>query len=278
MHGKTGLKSFLINESQSLGSFSKFIEFNPDEISTHHKFYPEIIQNYPDDSYTILQRFTRRALDEYLRQRAVEIRCNIMQEGTFGSTDSYIEILNFQKNGGNVPIGRVQEDGKRTIRHVRGNYIIEVNTLAVNRYESLLSCFEREQDFDESGLPPRAVTIENHDRAYEKMLDTIDIIEKRKLYDKMRVFRRGYIEERPELIYITGDRRFQSTAEAIRQERKKQTVELFKNPEPYIIRIKDLKARATNYQNTSLIRRIDTLENMFYKQLEECNKSKEIDE
>lgn len=97
MHGKTGLKSFLINESQSLGSFSKFIEFNPDEISTHHKFYPEIIQNYPDDSYTILQRFTRRALDEYLRQRAVEIRCNIMQEGTFGSTDSYIEILNFQK-------------------------------------------------------------------------------------------------------------------------------------------------------------------------------------
>jgi len=76
--GKTALKSYIINEAQKNDDFLKFIEFNPDEISTHHKYYSEIIEKYPDNSHQILQRFTRIALDEYLRQRAVEMRCNIM--------------------------------------------------------------------------------------------------------------------------------------------------------------------------------------------------------
>ncbi len=269
--GKTALKSYIINEAQKNDDFLKFIEFNPDEISTHHKYYSEIIEKYPDNSHQILQRFTRIALDEYLRQRAVEMRCNIMQEGTFGSTEGYINILDFQKNGGNAEIGEVQKNGKRKIKHVNGNYEIEINLMAVNRYESLLSCFEREQDFAEMKLPPRAVTIENHDRAYDKMLETVAIVEREKLFDKMRVFKRGYVESKPELIYIAGDNRFPSVVDAIKSERDKQQRELFNNPDQYIKRMENLNKRAKEYNNSSLIRRLDNLNNTFTKELNQYN-------
>lgn len=275
--GKTALKSYILSEAQSNGVFSKFVEFNPDEISTHHKFYPEIIEHYPDAQYDILQRFTRRALDTYLRQRAVEMRCNIMQEGTFASTDGYLSIIDFQQNGGNAQIGEIGQGGMRTTKGVRGDYDVEINVLAVNRFESLLSCFDREQYFDENGLPPRAVTIENHDYAYEKMLQTVDEVEKRKLFNRMRVFRRGYVEEKPELIYIAGDRRFSSASEAIRHERRRQELELFRDPADYLRKLNELKARVERGNNESLKRRLGTLEQIFCAQLEAYRDEKTID-
>ena len=98
--GKTGLKSFLMREFK----LPRFIEFNPDEIAIYHKHYREIIHEFPDDSYRILQRFVQPALDEYLRPKAVDSRFNIMQEGTFASTDGYLSLLRFQKYGGSAPI------------------------------------------------------------------------------------------------------------------------------------------------------------------------------
>lgn len=275
--GKTGLKTYIINEAQINSGFTKFIEFNPDQISTHHKYYSEIIEKYPDESYKILQRFTLIALDEYLRQRAVEMRCNIMQEGTFNNTNGYLRILDFQKNGGKAEVGEVQADGKRKSIYIDGNYNIEINTMAVNRYESILSCFEREQDLDEMHLPPRVVTIENHDKAYKNMLDTIAIIEREKLYDKMRVFKRGYVESKPELIYVAGDDRFQSVVDVIKEERLKQEIELFNNPATYFDRIEKLNVRAENYKNASLVHRLKDLKEIFSKDLEERQNDKERD-
>ena len=267
--GKTALKSFVLAGEQSRGRFSTFIEFNPDVISTHHKNYTEIIRRFPEDSYAILQNsFTRTALDDYLRPRAVQIRCNIMQEGTFGSTAGYLKIIDFQQHGGVAQIGDVLQDGSRQAKNVNGDYEVEIDVLAVNRFESLLSCFDREQYFVEHGLPPRAVTKENHDRAYNNMLLTIDEIEDRKLYDAIKVYRRGYIEEQPELFYISGDPRFQRVSDAIRHERNKQQKELFENPGAYITKMNSLKERVAKGNNLSLKKRLGDLEKEFYQELE----------
>ena len=266
--GKTALKRSILTEEQNNGHFSTYIEFNPDVISTHHKNYPQIIEKYPDSSYAILQNnFTRTALDDYLRPRAVQIRCNIMQEGTFGSTAGYLKIIDFQQNGGEAQIGEVLPDGTRNLKSVKGGYEVEVDILAVNRYDSLLSCFDREQYFEENGLPPRAVTIENHDRAYENMLYTIDEINNRNLSNRIRVFRRGYIEDKPELIYIAGDPRFSSVSEAIRYERNKQVNEIFNNPTDFINKMGNLKEKVARGNNQSLKNRLGKFEKEFYEEL-----------
>lgn len=277
--GKTALKSFILSLEQAHNRFSSFIEFNPDVISTFHKDYKQIISQYPEDSYARLQNnFTRTALDGYLRPRAVQIRCNIMQEGTFGSTAGYLQIIDFQQNGGNAQIGEVLQDGTRESKSVQGNYEVEIDVLAVNRYESLLSCFDREQYFIEHGLPPRAVTIENHDRSYENMLHTISEIENRKLYNSINVYRRGYIEERPELVYKVGDPRFQSVAEAIRYERARQEKELFSNPEGFIEKLNNIKARVSKGTNESLKKRLGLFEQEFYSELEKHQQQENVKE
>ena len=263
--GKTALRAYLVNEAQNAGTFAKFIEFNPDEVAIHHKHYREIMRDFPDDSFKILKRFTYNALDFYLRQRAVDLRCNIMQEGTFATTDGYLGIIDFQKNGGTLKE-----------KEVKGGYDVNINILAVNGYESILSRFEREQSFVENGLPPRAVTIENHDYSYNKMLETVDIVEKRGLYDEMRVFRRGYIQQKPELIYVAGDSRFQSVRDAIVYERSRQEKELFRNPKLYLDRIDNLKERLKEKRNDSLVNRLGTLENMFNTKLTELKEANHV--
>lgn len=270
--GKTGLKAGVINKAQDAGYFGKFIEFNPDQISCYHKHYLEIINNCPNESHRILQKFTYRALDTYLRQRAVELRCNIMQEGTFRS-DGYIDILNFQKHGGKL----LKTIGNDVVyKDIQGGYDIQINILAVNRYESLLSCFEREQDFIEKNLPPRPVTIENHDDSYEKMLKTIDIVEHRKLYDLIQVFKRGYNEDMPELICRANDGRYPSTSEAVRHERFMQEMALFRNPQPYLNRIKVLKEKVRAENNSNLLSRIEFLEQDFLVNLEKRKNLREF--
>lgn len=261
--GKTGLKHFVINEAQDMGNLDTYIEFNPDDIAIYHKYYQEILEEFPDDSYKILQEFVRPALDTYLRYRAVELRNNIVQEGTFGSTESYIEILNFQKNGGKAKIGKLQADGNREEKEVEGNYDIDINVLAVDKYESYLSALEREQYFRENDLPPRVVTLKNHDYAYDKMLDTIRIIESKKLYDKCRVFKRGYSYNRPELVHVNGDGKYSSVVEAVIAERNKNRKELLNKPEEYFARIEDLRKRIAICGIPDQIARLDELEELF---------------
>lgn len=265
--GKTGLKNFLINEAQDQGKLPSYTEFNPDEIAIYHKYYREILQEFPDTSYKILQRFVQPALDTYLRQRAVELRNNLVQEGTFGSSESYIKILEFQKNGGVAQLGKVQEDGTREQRHVTGNYKIDINVLAVDRFESLLSCYEREQYFRENGLPPRVVTPQNHDYAYEKQLETLRMIEQKGLFDSMRVFKRGYLIERPELVYVNGDKRYPSAVSAVIAERNRNRSDLLRNPETYFSRIQSLRERVERDGIPEQLERIGMLETQFREEL-----------
>ena len=265
--GKTGLKHYIKSQTEDL-----FIEINPDEVAIYHKYYNEILEEYPNESHAQLQKFVLPALDKYLRQRAVQLRNNIIQEGTFGGTQGYLEILEFQKNGGKAPIGRIESDGQRKMVDVEGNYDIEINILAVDRFESLLSSYEREQYFIEAGLPPRAVTPENHDRAYYNLLKTVEEIEKRKLFDRMRIFRRGYTELQPELVHIVGDGRYPNAVECIKQTRYCERKKLLANAEAYKRRIEILREKVkTQIQ----LEKIDRLEEEFDICLEEYLKQSE---
>ena len=273
--GKTGLKTFVENENYK-GQENIFVEINPDEVAIYHKYYENIMKEYPKQSHTQIQKFVRPALDDYLRKRAVQFRTNIIQEGTFGSTDGYLKILDFQKNGGKAAIGPLESNGERKEIDIDGGYNIEIDILAVDRYESLLSSYEREQYFIETGLSPRAVTAENHDRAYENLIKTVQEIENRKLYNRMRVFKRGYVKSKPELVYKSGDTKYRSTAEAVRCEREKNKMELMSNSEAYLNRIAILRkkikskiSRDGDFPNSDvLLDKIDAIEKEFIKDIE----------
>ena len=262
--GKTGLRYYIGGSG---------IEFNPDEVAMYHKYYREILAEFPKESYQILQRFVQPALDTYLRQKAVQLRTDIMQEGTLAATQAYVEILNFQKNGGIANLGEVDENGKRKEVYVPGGYDVDINVLAVHRYESLLSSYEREQDFIEEGLPPRSVVVEHHDRAYKNMIETIKIIEQRKLYDRIRVFRRGEVERQPQLVYTSGDNKYPSAVEAILQERERNKREIFANPEEFMQRIRALEQRVRRNKNVPnamiQLSKIQILKKEFVEELEQ---------
>lgn len=264
--GKTGLRHHIEKENSAL------TEIDPDEVAMYHKYYNEILQEFPEESYSILQRFIKPALDTYLRQRAVQLRADMISEGTFASTNAYIEILDFQKNGGKAKLGMMQPDGEREEIVVPGGYQIEVNILAVDRFESLLSSYEREQYFIEYDLPPRAVTPNHHDRAYNNMLDTIRIIESQNLSDRMRVFKRGKEELEPELVYETGSNRYSSATEAIISERNLNKTRILSNPEGFKQRIKKLKQRVDKNKDIGnaqiLMAKIEELEREFEQELE----------
>lgn len=276
--GKTALRSAIEVEYQSETADHPFVEFNPDDVAIRHEYYREILKEYPDESYQILQKFVSPALDNYLKPKAVELRSNIIQEGTLANTDAYIKILDFQKNGGKAEIGEVQEDGTRKEVDVNGGYFIDINVLAVDRYESLLSSYEREQEFRELGLPPRAVTEANHDSSYDKILNTINEIENRKLGDRIRIYRRGIVKSMPILVYDTGRANSSMTAvEKIKEERANNRKELMINPQKYLSRISALRDRVKENGTKIQMEKIDKLEKQFMAELQK-NKERNDEE
>lgn len=266
--GKTGLRAFVESEYQEERARYPFIEFNPDEIAIYHEYYREILQEFPGEAYKMLQEFVSPALDKYLKPKAVKLRNNIIQEGTLANTKAYLDILRFQKHGGVAEIGNLQDDGTRQEETVDGGYYVDINLIAVHRYESLLSSYEREQYFRETGLPPRAVTAENHDRAYTKILETMESIEQEHLYDRIRIFRRGEKEFLPELVYdSTKDKSEKTIRQLITDIREQNKKELFENPQEFLNRIKNLKERAMKNGIPAQIERIEMLEREFLREL-----------
>ncbi len=279
MLGKTGLRSYVESNFEGKDGNKSHVSIDPDQIAMFHKNYKIIINQFPDDSYSLLQEFVRPCLDNYIRSKAVELNVNLFQEGTLAS-DAYIDIIDFQKNGGIARIGKRDQNLNRADVNVKGDYNIEIDVLAVHRYESLLSSYEREFSFIENGLPPRAVIAKNHDYSYNKMLENLRKIENKNLADNIRVFKRGDVENHPILIYETGDKTYKDSVEAIEAEREKGRKELLKNPEKYYTRINELKKRIADririkgdFGNSDiLINKINDLEKEFTLDLEKENK------
>lgn len=251
--GKTGLKSFILKSSQDSSSF---IEFDSDVVGIYHEHYLKIMRDYPGMSFKILERFVKPASDEYLRLKAIKLRANIIQEGTMSNKDTYLSILDFYKHGGTAQIGEVGEDGLRETVDIQGDYDVEIAVLAVDRYESLISSYEREQFYREQSLPARVVLPQYHDYSYMKMLETINEIERRGLADRISVYKRGYVEDEPELLWVSDDHRFQSAREAITYYRNIERKRIMQQPDQYRERLQRLLRKAADKDQIVRIKKL----------------------
>ena len=268
--GKTGLRRFVEKEKKEKEGRENYVEIDPDVVGSFHKYQKEILEEFPKESYKLLQKFISPVIDNYLRPEAIKRRYDLIQEGTLGNTPSWLKILDFQKNGGKAKVGKELENGEREEVDLKGGYNIQINVLAVDRFESLLSAHEREQDLRERNIAPRGVTAENHDNVYDSMLNTIQEAQNLKLVNTVRVYKRGKVENEPELIYTSGDDTYPNAVECIKKVRFEERKKLFRNSDKYLERIERLKARV---DNENLMQRIEELEEEFKESLKEFEKT-----
>ncbi len=259
--GKSGLKSHVMRENQTEEGY---VEIDPDEVGKTHKYHNEIIEKYPNEAFSKLQEYISPAIDRYLRVMAMKNKYSMMQEGTFGNTKTWLEIIKLFKEGGKTILGDSQEV------ELEGNYDVNIYVLAVDRFESLLSSYEREQKLREEGLPPRAVLPKNHDFAHNAMLETIKEIENNGYADNIEIYKRGETPETPQLVYRQGDKNFHNAVECIETTRANERKKLFRNPEAYKARIQNLKDRVTD---KGLMERINEIEKEFDEALIEYEKN-----
>ena len=274
--GKTSLRAYVESEYIEEGIECPFIEFNPDEIALYHKYYREIQKEYPNESYQLLQKFVYPALETYLRPKALQLRNNVIQEGTMFNKDSYLKMIDLQKNGEKTESPMPELDGRGSKKMAKG-YFIDINIMAVHRFESLLSCYEREYKNIEDGLTPRAVTAYNHDNSYYKALETIQEIEKRGLYDRIRVFKRGKEMFKPQMVYCVESATLpmSNIKQVIENQREMNKQQILEDADTYLDRICILKDKVKEIGNTVLLDKIEVLENEFLTELEQFNKRKE---
>lgn len=70
--GKTALTRYIINQNQDFLSKHGYIQLDPEVVGIYHKYYKLISEEYPEEQYEILQRFTRTCT----RQIFKAISCN----------------------------------------------------------------------------------------------------------------------------------------------------------------------------------------------------------
>ena len=217
--GKTTLGKHIKDKMNNTGEC--VIEIGADKIATYHKYYNELLKLLPDECYRISRQFVRPA-EKIIMSELMKSKINVIQEISLSKGEGdYKRIQDFQDKG----------------------YDVEINVMAVNKYESFLSCIERDIKLLELGYDPRPVARINHDRMYESFLQEVQEIEKRKLASRVNVFVRGNTLSRSELVYTTGDSRYASAQEAIISERDKNRRDILRNPTEYLARIEEARKK-----------------------------------
>lgn len=197
------------------------VRLDPDKIGLFHKYHKDIYAEITDNAFPELQKFINTALDDTIRPMVCDSRFDILSEGTFGATESYKEIIKNQINNG---------------------YKVIISTIVVPNIERDLSSCERCQKLIENGLPARVVKFGYSKDVEDKFFRTMQQVEQEGLYDEIRVYRRGKDKNSaPILVYTSGDGRYMSAGDAIRDEIHKGERIILNNPEKFQTRIDNLK-------------------------------------
>lgn len=254
--GKTGLTSYIeraFNEKQGEG----LVKIDPDMVGIYHQYYEQIIEEIPEESYEELQRFVYPAI-KVIKKMAVDTRVNILSEGTFSSTDEYMEIIRNQ---------------------IQNGYDIEIDIIAVHRLESLLSSMERQQEKIEYNLPPRTVAIRHHDRAYQQVYTTLRKIGEEGVNSKICIFRRGENEMNPHLVYSSTDNSAINPTTALAKQRETNLEEIIRSRKDFLARITMLRNRILENDDGEIkklqMEQLDYLEQEFFRELAEFEKERE---
>lgn len=217
--GKTTLGRFVEEEFSQSGECA--VEISSDRIATFHRDYNELIKLLPEECYTISRQFVRPATKVIL-DTIREKQITIMREATLNKGEvDYKDMKTFKESG----------------------YSIDVNIMAVDKYESFLSCIERDIKLLEIGFDPRPIARSNHDRMYEPFLQELIEMEKRGLCDRVRVFTRGKSASQPILVWSTGETKYASAQDAVICERAKSRREIMSEPHGYLARISSARIK-----------------------------------
>lgn len=201
--GKTGLEVYLNNEM--LAQSEDTLKIGSDKLATYHPEYNNWIQLSPDECYAVSRDFTAPA-SEIIYEDLRKNKFNMLFEKTFHKGTSDLEFVKKFKDAG---------------------YNVIIDVMATDKYESILSCHERDIKAAEIGIAPRPVSRKNFDRMYTTFLSEIISMENMKLCDKIQVFTRGKKMSKPNLVYASGDSNYMNAYQAVEEERGKQRKKLY---------------------------------------------------
>lgn len=226
------------------------VEISSDKIATYHRYYDEILKLLPDECYTLSRQFVRAVKPTILDTLRSEKVNMIMENSLCKGDEDYRSLEKFKKAG----------------------YSVEINVMAVDRYESFLSCIERDLTLLELGYDPRPVAKINHDRMYIPFLEELGEIEKRGLCDKIKVYSRGKIKTQPRKVWETGEDTYRSSQEAIIHARSQERANIMREPQIYLERIKRARTQIellieNDRLKNDYFRGIDQLEREFLNEL-----------
>lgn len=201
--GKTGLEVYLNNEMVLKNEDS--VKVGSDKLATYHPEYSKWLRLLPDECYSISRNFTIPA-SEIIYEDLRKEKINMLFEKTFHKGNEDLEFVKKFKEAG---------------------YEVIINVMATDKYESILSCHERDIKAAEIGIIPRPVSRKNFNKMYSTFLSEIISMENMHLCDKIGVFTRGKKMYKPNLIYTSGDSSYMNAYQAVEEERRKQRKKLY---------------------------------------------------
>lgn len=245
--GKTTLGNLVEREYSQNDEWA--VEIGSDKIATFHRYYDEILQLLPEDCYILSRQFVRPA-QKVILKKLMDYRISTIMEATFTKGEKDYETMKSFKDNG---------------------YNVEINIMAVDKYESFLSCIERDLLLLEIGYDPRPVARTNHDRMYEPFLQEVMVMQKRGICDNVRVFTRGE-NKRPKLAWEVNDSKYSCAQEAIISERAKERRKILTNPYEYIERLRRARARVNmmvsdDKMKKNYLDQLEQLEKEFFNEL-----------
>ena len=217
--GKTTLIRFLQTQISENGECA--VEIGSDKIATFHKFYNELLKLLPNECYTISREFVKFA-KPIIYDKLMANRLSIIRESSLSKGEKdYNGMEKFRKSG----------------------YTVDINVMAVDKYESFLSTIERDMSLIELGFEPRPVARSNHDRMYEPVLKELAEIQKRGISTNINIFTKNRNTLKPQLVWSTGDKKYPSAHEAVIEERYKERKKLLRKPQLYLQRIDEARSK-----------------------------------
>lgn len=240
--GKTSLSKHM--QEQYTKNNECVVEVGSDKIATYHRYYDELVKLLPDDCYTLSRQFSIPA-EKIISEKLRSNRISILRE---------------------ISLSKGEKDYQAIKEFKDANYSVEINIIAVDKYESFLSCIERDIKLVELGYDARPVARSNHDRMYDTFLQELIEIRKRGICDKVNVFKRGKAINQVELVYTTGDDKYATAQEAVMYERGLNRKQILADPQKYLSRISEAR------QKIELLIQDEQMRNNYLNELKQLEK------
>jgi UDP-N-acetylglucosamine kinase len=161
--GKTALQNLIRKNNKNI------IVINADSFRKFHPRFNEIHKQYGNDSPKYTQPFINQVTEKLIDELSAE-KYNLIIEGTLRTAI--------------VPINTCLELKKK-------GYQVELHIMAVKRAISYESTILRYENAIAQGEIPRATAKQHHDMVADAISDNLDIIEKAKAFDSIKLFNRN---------------------------------------------------------------------------------------